>query len=153
MKKDKTNGGYLKFALMMVISFIIMYGMMFINVSEFNHIYLSLNRFYMALLMVAPMALVMMGFMRGMYQNKNINLIIIAASIIVFILALICLRTQAFIGNHQYMRGMIPHHSSAIMTSRHADLSDPEVQKLSKDIIEAQEREIDLMKRLLDKTP
>jgi uncharacterized protein (DUF305 family) len=47
---------------------------------------------------------------------------------------------------------MIPHHSSAILTSSEADLSDPEVKKLAEDIIKAQEREIALMKRLLEKT-
>lgn len=146
------NGGYVKFALMMALSFVIMYAVMFLKVSEFNHIYLSLNRFYMTLLMVAPMAIMMMGFMRGMYPNKKVNLGIITGAIVIFILAFICLRTQAFIGNRQYMRGMIPHHSSAIMTSSHADLPDPEVKKLSQDIIEAQEREIALMKRLLEKT-
>lgn len=146
------TGDYWKFALMLAISFVIMYGVMFLNVAEFDHIYLSLNRFYMTLLMVAPMAVVMMGFMSGMYKNKKLNSAIMAAGIVVFILALIGLRTQAFIGNRQYMRGMIPHHSSAIMTSRNADLENAEVQKLSKDIIEAQEREIALMKQLLEKT-
>ena len=150
-KKNEINSNYLKFALMMGASFIIMYAVMFLNVAEFNHIYLSLNRFYMTVLMVAPMSILMMGMMSGMYQNKRLNTGIIAAGIVIFILAFICLRTQAFVGNRQYMRGMIPHHSSAIMTSRHADLQNPEVQKLSGDIIEAQEREIALMKQLLDK--
>jgi len=145
-------GSYLKFALTMAISFVIMYGVMFLNVAEVDHIYLSLNRFYMTLLMVAPMAVVMMLMMGGMYKNKRANLGIVAAGIVFFILALVCLRTQAFVGSNQYMRGMIPHHSSAIMTSRHADLENAEVKKLSQDIIEAQEREIDLMKRLLEKT-
>lgn len=157
MKNAEMDGGgmkgsYGKFALMMAVSFVIMYAVMFLNVSKFNHIYLSLNRFYMTLLMVAPMSLVMIGLMRGMYPNKKANLGIIAAGIVVFVLAFICLRTQAFVGNRQYMRGMIPHHSSAIMTSAHADLQDPEVKKLSQEIIEAQEREIALMKQLLEKT-
>ena len=150
--KNMMTGGYGRFALMMTISFVIMYAVMFLNVSEFNHIYLSLNRFYMTLLMVAPMAVVMMGLMNGMYKNKRVNAGIIAAGIGVFILALVCLRTQAFVGDGQYMRGMIPHHSSAIMASNHAAISDPEVKKLSQDIIEAQEREIALMKQLLEKT-
>lgn len=156
MDKNETpemmSGSYLKFGLMMAISFLIMYGVMFLNVAEFDHVYLSLNRFYMTLLMVAPMALVMMAMMGGMYKNKKLNLLIIAAGIIVFILALIGLRTQALIGGNQYMRGMIPHHSSAIMVSQHADLQNPEVQKLSREIIEAQEKEIALMKQLLEKT-
>lgn len=152
MKGDTMRGGYEKFALMMAISFVIMYAVMFLNVSELDHIYLSLNRFYMTLLMVAPMAVVMMGLMRGMYPNKKVNAGIVAAGIIVFILAFVCLRTQAFIGDRQYMRGMIPHHSSAIMTSSHAAIQDAEVKKLSEGIIEAQEREITLMKQLLEKT-
>ncbi|MEP6703466.1 MAG: DUF305 domain-containing protein [Acidobacteriota bacterium] len=157
IKNAEMNGGemkgtYGKFALMMAISFVIMYAVMFMNVSEFDHIYLSLNRFYMTLLMVAPMSLVMMGLMRGMYPNRKANLGILAAGIIVLTLAVVCLRTQAFVGDRQYMRGMIPHHSSAIMTSKHADLRDPAVKKLSQDIIEAQEKEIALMKQLLEKT-
>jgi uncharacterized protein (DUF305 family) len=98
------------------------------------------------------MTVLMMGLMRGMYPNKKANLGIIAAGVVVFVLAFICLRTQTFVGDRQYMRGMIPHHSSAIMTSAHADLQDPEVKKLSQDIIEAQEKEITLMKQLLEKT-
>jgi hypothetical protein len=145
-------GSYLKFVLMMTISFVIMYAVMFLNVDEFDHVYLSLTRFYMTLLMVAPMALVMMGFMRSMYKNKRLNISIIAASIVVFVLALIFLRTQTFVGDRQYMKAMIPHHSSAIMTSKHAAISDPEAEKLSEGIIESQEREIRLMKELLDKT-
>jgi len=152
MNGREMEGTYGKFALMMAVSFVIMYAVMFLNVSEFSHIYLSVNRFYMMLLMIAPMSLVMMGVMRGMYPNKKANLGIIAAGTVVLILAFISLRTQAFVGDRQYMRGMIPHHSSAIMTSTHADLQDPEVKKLSQDIIEAQEREIALMKQLLEKT-
>ncbi len=76
---------------MMAVSFVIMYAVMFLNVSEFNHIYLSLTRLYMTLLMVAPMSLVMMGLMRGMYPNKKANLGIIAAGAVVLLLAFIFL--------------------------------------------------------------
>ena len=69
-----SGSSYMKFGLMMAISFLIMYGVMFLNVAEFGHVYLSLNRFYMTLLMVAPMALVMMAMMGGMYKNKKLNL-------------------------------------------------------------------------------
>jgi len=151
-EKSEMKGSYLKFALMMAISFVIMYVVMYLNVDKFDHVYLSVTRLYMTLLMVAPMALLMMAFMGGMYQNKKLNMSIIAAGVIVFITVLIFLRTQTFIGDRQYMKAMIPHHSSAILTSQEADLQDPEVQKLAKDIIEAQEREITLMKQFLDKT-
>lgn len=155
-KKHEMNGdamsAYLKFALMMIISFVIMYGVMYLNVDRFEHVYLSLTRLYMTLLMVAPMAVVMLGFMRGMYKDKRLNAIIVGASIVVFVLALVFLRNQTFIGERQYLKAMIPHHSSAILTSKNADLQIPQVQTLSKEIIEAQEREIREMKDLLNKT-
>ena len=149
---DMKNGSYLKFALMLAISFIIMYAVMFLNVDKFDHVYLSVTRFYMTFLMIAPMAVVMLLFMRDMYKNKKLNLAIIGVSILLFVLTLVFLRTQAFIGEREYMKAMIPHHSSAILTSQEADLRDAEVQKLAREIIEAQEREIDLMRRLLEKT-
>jgi hypothetical protein len=149
---EMKSGGYLKFALMMTASFIIMYGVMYLNVARFEHVYLSLTRFYMTLLMIAPMAVLMLVFMGGMYKNKKLNIGIITGSVLVFILALVFLRTQTFIGERQYMKAMIPHHSSAILTSREADLQDAEVEKLAGEIIRAQEEEIALMKQLLEKT-
>lgn len=142
---------YKKFALMMVISFIVMFSIMFINVTELSHIYISVNRTYMALLMVSPMAIIMLLMMGKMYPDKKINAAIIIGSVVVFALALTALRTQTPIGDVQYMKGMIPHHSSAILTSTHADIKDPEVRKLADGIIEAQVREINEMKALIKK--
>jgi uncharacterized protein (DUF305 family) len=49
------------------------------------------------------------------------------------------------------MKAMIPHHSSAIMVSKNATITDPEVKKLAEQIIRSQEEEISEMDRLLDK--
>jgi hypothetical protein len=49
-----------------------------------------------------------------------------------------------------YMEGMIPHHSIAILTSKRANISDPRVRKLADDIIKAQEKEIAEMKALIE---
>ena len=144
---EKTH--YRKFALMLALSFVILYAVMYLNVNEADHIYLSMTRFYMTLLMICPMALVMLVAMRSMYKNKTVNTIIVVCSIAVFGLALAGVRTQTLVGDVQYMKGMIPHHSIAIMTSTRADIRDPEVKKLSQGIIEAQEREIAEMKRIL----
>ncbi len=140
---------YPKLALALLISFVIMYVVMFLNVDDVSHFYISMNRLYMTLLMVSPMALVMILVMRGMYPNRMVNGCIIATSTIVFVLSLICLRTQAFISDRQYMKGMIPHHSSAIMTSKNAAIKDPEVRKLADSIIKSQEEEIRQMKAIL----
>jgi len=136
------NMSYKKFVVMMAISFIIMYIVMFLNVIEIKHYHTSVTRIYMAILMVAPMAVVMMLMMGKMYTDKKINMGITVGSIVVFIVTLIALRAQTPIGDVQYMKAMIPHHSSAILTSERADIKDPEVKKLAEDIIKAQRKEI-----------
>ncbi|WP_230383731.1 DUF305 domain-containing protein [Pedobacter endophyticus] len=148
-KMDNRNYG--QFALMLAISFVIMYTIMFLNVFELSHIYISLNRLYMTLLMVSPMALLMMFMMRNMYGNKKLNILITAIASVVFVLAFAGLRTQSAVGDVQYMRGMIPHHSSAILTSTNAKIKDPEVRKLADDIIKAQKKEIAQMKTMLQR--
>lgn len=137
---------YKKLMLTLIISFFIMYLVMFLNITEFSHYYTSITRMYMAILMVAPMAVVMILMMGKMYPNKKMNAGIITASIAVFILTLAALRTQTPINDVQYMKAMIPHHSSAILTSKKANIEDPDVKKLSEEIIKAQEEEIAEMK-------
>lgn len=133
----------------MLISFFIMYSVMFLNVDRVEHIYLSATRCYMALLMVSPMAVLMLLFMRKMYHDRALNSLIIILSIGAFTFSLIFLRNQTFIGDKEYMRAMIPHHSSAILTSKHANIKDPEVKKLSESIIASQQAEIEQMKAIL----
>lgn len=151
MENNKTgnNGNYRKMMLMLIVSFIIMYTVMFLNVDKADHIYLSLTRAYMSLLMVTPMALMMLGFMGGMYKNKKLNIIISLTSVTVFLVALVFLRKQVPVGDEQYMKAMIPHHSSAILTSEEADIKDPEVRALADKIIKSQEEEIAQMKAIL----
>jgi len=145
------TGSYKVLGITMVISFVVMYAVMFLNVSDTSDIFISLNRAYMALLMVSPMALIMIIGMKGMYENKKLNGIIMTTTLAVFILSFLGLRQQSFVGDVQYMRGMIPHHSSAILTSTHADIKDPEVRKLADGIIESQKKEIAEMKAILER--
>jgi uncharacterized protein (DUF305 family) len=142
---------YLKFALMMVVSFIIMYAVMFLNVAGTNHVMLSTMRTYMTILMIAPMAVSMLLFMWEMYKNKKANYAILAFATLVFFGTFAMMRNQTGIGDVQYMKGMIPHHSSAILTSENAQLQDPEVKKLAEEIIKAQKKEIAEMKALIQK--
>ncbi|KAA8475457.1 DUF305 family protein family protein [Arcticibacter tournemirensis] len=148
-KSENEMMSYRKFALTMGISFMVMYFIMFINIVDIDHFYISLTRIYMALLMVSPMAIIMLLMMGKMYPNKKMNKAIIIGSIAVFGLVLTALRTQTPVGDEQYMKAMIPHHSSAIMTSQNANIKDPEVRKLADEIIEAQKREIAEMKAIL----
>lgn len=63
--------GYKMFLVMMTTSFFIMYIVMFLNMDKLEHYHTSAARVYMALLMVAPMGVVMMLMMGKMYQIKN----------------------------------------------------------------------------------
>lgn len=142
---------YKKFLLMMSLSFGIMYLVMFLNMDMLEHYHTSTTRIYMAILMVAPMAVTMLLMMGKMYPNKRLNTSIIVGSIVVFALVLAALRTQTPISDVQYMKAMISHHSSAILTSKNVDIKDPEVKKLSEQIIKSQEEEIAQMKAILER--
>jgi len=97
------------------------------------------------------MAVLMIFMMKRMFMDKRKNTLYILSSIALFVLSLVLLRTQTPVSDVQYMKAMIPHHSSAIMTSKHANIKDPEVKKLSLGIIESQEREIKQMKEILER--
>jgi len=105
---------------------------------------------FMALMMGAVMAIIMLLFMWKMYENKTLNKIILGVSVLVFAGSLFMVRSQTTVSDVAWMKAMIPHHSIAILTSKRANLKDPEVKKLANDIIEAQEKEIEQMKKLIE---
>lgn len=140
---------YLRFGAMIATSTVAMFVMMYLNTYSIDHVYWSETRAYMALAMGAGMAVVMLLFMPGMYDNGKVNAVILMASVVIFAGALYLVRSQATIGQVSYMKAMIPHHSIAIMTSRRATITDPRVRKLADGIIEAQVREIGEMKALI----
>ncbi len=141
---------YARFGLMIAVSTVIMFGLMYLNVFQLDHIFYSQTRVYMALIMGSAMAIVMLLFMWKMYKNKQLNYMILAGSALVFAVSLWIVRSQATIEDTAWMKAMIPHHSIAILTSERASISDPRVKKLSEDIIEAQRREIEEMKKLIE---
>lgn len=152
--KDHNKKGknlYTKFVLMLLGSFTAMYITMYFNTYEIDHVYFSLTRFYMACLGISAMAVIMLLFMLNMYKNRKKNLAILLGSLVLFVSALALVRTQTPIGDVLYMKAMIPHHSIAILTSKRADIKDPEVRKLADDIIKAQEKEIAEMKRFIQR--
>jgi uncharacterized protein (DUF305 family) len=122
---------------------------MFLNIDKISDYHTSATRIYMAILMVAPMAVVMILMMGKMYRNKKLNTSIIIGSIVLFAVVLAALRTQTPISDVQYMKAMIPHHSSAITVSKHANIKDSEVRKLADSIIASQEREITQMEGII----
>ena len=140
---------YTRFAAMIATSMVVMFGLMYLNTYALEHVTYSQTRTWMALLMGAVMAMIMMGFMASMYKNQRLNAAIIAANVVVFAGSLWLVRSQETVGDVSYMKAMIPHHSIAIMTSERAHIQDPRVRKLADEIIEAQVREIAEMKSLI----
>ncbi|GGO34241.1 DUF305 domain-containing protein [Deinococcus humi] len=145
----KMGGSYGRFAAMIATSTVIMYGLMYLNTYQLDHVYFSQTRLWMALYMGATMAVIMLGYMLNMYKNRRVNLGIFLGSVAVFAGALWLLRSQATVSDVAYMKAMIPHHSIAILTSSRAQISDPRVRELADGIIETQRREIAEMKALI----
>lgn len=144
------KGSYGRFAAMIVTATAIMLGLMYLNTYSMDHIHWSETRAYMALMMGAVMAVVMLTFMLPMYGNRKVNAGIYVGSALVFAATLFLVRSQETVQDVSYMRAMIPHHSIAILTSERAEISDPRVRELADEIIAAQRREIAEMKRLIE---
>lgn len=140
---------YLRFVAMIATSTVVMYGLMYLNTYQTDHVFYSQTRLWMALLMGAVMAVIMLGFMWSMYKKRALNLAILGAAVAVFAGSLFLVRSQTLVGDVDYMRAMIPHHSIAILTSTQANIRDPRVRQLADEIIRAQVREIGEMKTLI----
>jgi len=140
---------YFRFFLMIAASTVVMFGLMYLNTWALDHVFFSQTRTWMALLMGATMAIVMLAFMWEMYEDTRMNWAIIVGSAVLFFASLYLIRSQETVSDVAYMRGMIPHHSIAVMTSTRAHISDPRVRKLADGIIEAQVREIGEMKEII----
>lgn len=141
---------YLRLLAMIATSMVVMYGFTYLNSYALSHVLFSETRLYMTLMMGASMAVIMRGFMLHMLTDRKTNILIVAGSILVFGVSLFLMRSQTLVNEVSYMKAMIPHHSIAILTSERADIEDPRVRQLADDIIEAQRREIDEMKRLIE---
>ena len=144
------RGSYGRFLAMIGASTVVMFGLMYLNTYAIDHVEWSETRAYMALVMGAAMAVVMLAFMRGMYRDRRYNLAILGGAAVVFAGALWLVRSQRTVDDVAYMRAMIPHHSIAILTSERAHIEDPRVRKLADGIIATQRREIAEMQALID---
>jgi Domain of unknown function (DUF305) len=140
---------YIRFGLMILTSTVVMFILMYLNTYAWEHVFFSETRTYMAIMMGATMAVIMLAYMMGMYKNMPFNIAIFIGSVILFALSLWLVRSQVTVSGPSYMRAMIPHHSIAIMTSERAQVRDPRVRKLADEIIEAQRREVAEMRYLI----
>jgi hypothetical protein len=139
---------------------IIMMIMMFISgllssmnnwVDKISDIQFHINDIYMSLLMCG-WSLILMGIYYIHYK-------ILIIGIIVTLIIMYCIRTQLFIDETQYLKGMIPHHSMAVLMSKKLIEKEnktntfnliPLVKKFINNIIDTQNNEIKFMKTILN---
>lgn len=145
-----THGNYKKFFAMIGTSMIAMFFLMYLNSYEiFGHAWFSETRLFMTLIMGAAMMVIMLAFMLEMYNSSKVNMAIFLGAGLLLLSAVWLVRSQTTVTAVDYMEGMIPHHSIAILTSGRARIDDLRVRKLADDIIEAQRREIKEMEWLI----
>jgi len=152
MNRAMMRKHYRMFALNMLISTVIMYLVMFEMINGFGEFIQNINFFYMALTMAMPMGVLMLLLMGNMYADRKLNLILYGVLGVIFVGAFAAVRSQALVGDKQFVRSMIPHHSGALLMCRQASLRDPEIRQLCfgpNGIIQSQTREIDQMKLIL----
>jgi uncharacterized protein (DUF305 family) len=135
--------------IMTALSFASMYILMYAMVDAFDNVYNSLNQVYMAGLMTAPMIVIELVVMRGMYQDRRRNMVILGGAIVAGVAFFAFIRWQTGVADRQFLRSMIPHHAGAILMCEQAPIRDPEIKKLCGDIIKGQQAEIDQMKAKL----
>lgn len=140
---------YLLLGANLLVSAIIMYFVMFTMIWSFGEFFNNLNMFYMALMMAMPMGLLMLLMMGMMYRNRTWNAVLYGTFALVFVVSFFAMRDQSLVGDRQFLRAMIPHHSGAVLMCRRASVEDPEIRELCANIIASQTSEIDQMKRIL----
>jgi uncharacterized protein (DUF305 family) len=144
------NGNvYRDFAIELAVDFVIMYFVMYTMIATLGHLYVNVNNVYMTLMMVAPMAVVMLVSMRSMFTLQKRNAAIAIVAIAVFVASFVAMRRQSAVGDAQFLRSMIPHHSGAILMCEQASLTDQEIVALCRDIVAAQKAEIAKMQAML----
>jgi uncharacterized protein (DUF305 family) len=147
--KHSKRGAYKPLGIEMAVDFVIMYFVMYTMIATIDHLLLNINNVYMTLMMVAPMTIVMLVGMRSMFQSRPLNLIIGTVAALVFIGSFAAMRAQAGVGDAEFLRSMIPHHSGAILMCERASLRDPEIVALCQQILESQKEEIAKMEAIL----
>ena len=140
---------YAGLVISLLLSFVVMYLAMYAMADRWEHVYFNLSNVWMTGFMTAAMSVPMlltMGMMLPTPRAKIVAWTLIAA---IGFASWILLRAETGVGDRQFLRAMIPHHSAAIQMCRESDITDPRVKKLCEEIVSSQQREIAQMKELL----
>jgi hypothetical protein len=145
------SGPYKKLGIAIGINFLLMFALTYSGVNAWDEIFVNLNRFYLAVIMVSVMVPVMVLVMWGMFRRTTWNVAILAGAAVVVVGSFAALRAETFVDDGQFLRSMIPHHSIAIHTCLNASITDQEVADLCDQIIASQRSEIAQMRDILER--
>jgi len=146
---ERAGHSYRWLAVELAIDFAIMYLAMYTMIASLEHLRFNINNLYMTMMMVAPMAIVMLVSMRSMFPSKRLNRAVYLSAAAIFAIGWFGMRSQAGVGDAQFLRSMIPHHSGAVLMCEEASLTDPQIIELCRGIVESQTREIAEMEAIL----
>ncbi|CAN5727335.1 hypothetical protein BH23GEM11_BH23GEM11_04400 [soil metagenome] len=147
---EHSKGMYLRFGGMILTAMVVMYATMFVASWEWSHIRWSYSRLFMTLTMGGTMGLIMLAWMLNMYRNAKLNLVVVAASLLLLGAGVFLDRSQVTVDDVSFNSAMIPHHSMAITRAERARIEDVRVCELAVEISEAQRREIQEMEWLIN---
>lgn len=150
---EQNQHHYVKFWISLAVNTVLMFVLMFVMIDTFAEFVPNLNFVYMAVVMAAPMGIIMLATMPMMYADKRKNLISYGVLVILFVASFVFIRNQTFIGNGGFLASMIPHHSGAILMCRKATISDPQIVTLCQNIEKSQRQEIEEMKAIQARHP
>lgn len=150
-EKQMTQHHYWMLGLSTLLSAIVMYFSMYAMIDTLQSFFGNINEVYMAIMMAAPMVIIMLVTMRGMFPDTKVNSLLHVASVLVFLLSFAAIRYQVPVGDRQFLRSMIPHHSGAILMCERARIQNAEIKRLCEQVIKSQREEIAQMRALLQK--
>lgn len=141
---------YGKFFAMIATSMVAMFLLMYTHSYQIlDHAWFSETRMFMTVIMGGSMTIIMLAYMLNMYKSRTANIAIFGLGLVMIIGAIWLVRSQVTVTDNDYMEGMIPHHSIAILTSERANIEDIRVRELANEIIKAQRKEIMEMEWLI----
>ncbi len=149
--ENNHKNNYSKFFAMIAMSMVAMFFLMYTHSYQvIDHFWFSETRLFMTIIMAGSMIIIMLLFMLNMYKKRNVNIMIISFGILLIAGGIGLVRSQVTVTGVDYMEGMIPHHSIAILTSERAQIKDVRVRELADQIIKAQRKEIMEMQWLIN---
>ena len=154
MSREMMRKHYVMLAVNMILTAIVMYVAMYSMIWSLADFFNNLNMFYMALIMWAPMGVLMLMTMASMYSDKKLNIILYAGFVLLLALSFFAMRDQSLVGDRQFLRSMIPHHSGALTMCNRASIKDAEIRQLCfkpNGIVDSQTREIKQMNAILNR--